>query len=79
MGRPVMKQFTVRAHFDPETKVWWGSNEELPLTTEAPTLDQLFARAVEIAPEIAVMNGLAEHGEQVTIQITADRVATVDG
>ncbi len=72
-----MKQFTIHAEFDPEAKVWWGSNAELPLTTEAATLDALLARAAAIAPEIAVANGLATIGEQVTIQITADQVATV--
>ena len=72
-----MKQFTVHAEFDPEARVWCGSNSELPLTTEAPTLDQLLARAAEIAPEIGVMNGLAESGEPVTIHLTADQVAMI--
>lgn len=71
-----MKQFTVHAHFDTDAKVWYGSSDELPLTTEADTLDKLFARALEIAPEIAVLNGLAKSGEQVSIQLTADQVAT---
>jgi len=70
-----MKQFTIKAEFDPAARVWCGSNDELPLTTEAPTLDALLARAAEIGPEIAVMNGLAESGEEVTFHLTADRVA----
>jgi Domain of unknown function (DUF1902) len=70
-----MKQFVVHAHFDDKAHVWWGSNDELPLATEADTLDHLLARALEIGPEIAVMNGLAEPGEEVSIQITADKVA----
>jgi hypothetical protein len=72
-----MKQFTVHAEFDPEARVWCGSNSELPLTTEAPTLVQLLARAAEVAPEIAVMNGLTESGEPVTIHLTADQVAMI--
>ena len=32
--------------------MWWGSNDELPLTTEASTLEGLLARGLEIAPEI---------------------------
>jgi hypothetical protein len=71
-----MRQFTIHAEFDPQANVWWGSNEELPLSTEAPTLDLLLARAVAIAPEIAVMNGLVKSGEEVKIHLTADRVAT---
>ncbi len=72
-----MKQFTIHAEFDPKAKVWCGSNAELPLTTEAAPLDELLARAAVIAPEIAIANGLTKNGEQVTIQITADQVATV--
>ena len=72
-----MKRFTIHAEFDPEAKMWCGSNAELPLTTEATTLDALLTRAAAIAPDIAVANGLAKSGEQVTIHLTADRVATV--
>lgn len=64
-----MKQFAVYAKFDTEAKVWCGSNAELPLTTEASTLDKLLTRAAKIAPEIAVMNGLAESGEPVIIHL----------
>jgi len=71
-----MKQFTLHAHFDTDARVWFGSIDELPMTTEADTLDALVARVVEIAPEIAVLNGLAESGEQFCIQLSADRVAT---
>lgn len=74
-----MKQFTIHAEFDPDAKVWCGSNAELPLTTEAPSLDELLKRAAAIAPEIAVANGLARDGEQVTIHLTADQVAPVAG
>jgi hypothetical protein len=69
-----MKEFTIKAEFDPQARVWCGSNEELPLTTEAPTLDQLLARAAEIGPEIAIMNGLVQTGEEVTLHLIADRV-----
>ena len=74
-----MKQFTIKAEFDPEARVWCGSNDEVPLTTEASTLDELLARATEIGPEIAVMNGLAKSGEEVTFHLTADRVAVYAG
>lgn len=74
-----MKQFIVHARFDPEAKVWWGSNDQLPLSTEAPTLDLLLTRATEIAPEIAVLNGLAKLGEEVKIEITAERISVYTG
>jgi len=69
-----MREFTIHAQYDEEARVWWGSNEQLPLTTEAPTLDQLFARVVAIAPEIAAENGLVRAGEEVKIHLVADRV-----
>jgi hypothetical protein len=64
-----MKRFTLRAEFDPEAKVWVGSNADLPLTTEAPTIEALKHRASEVASEIAVLNGLAEPDEPVEIKI----------
>jgi Domain of unknown function (DUF1902) len=69
-----MKKITIRAEFDPEAKVWLGSNEELPLSTEAPTFDLLMTRVMEIAPEIAVLNGFISDGEKLKIHFTTDRV-----
>jgi len=68
-----MREFIVRADYDPEAGVWWASNDDLPLTTEAPTLDQLMTRAMEIAPEIAELNGHAKRGERVRIRFTTER------
>jgi hypothetical protein len=65
-----MREFIVRADYDPEAGVWWASNDDLPLTTEAPTLDQLMARVMEIAPEIAELNG---HAKRVKIRVTTAR------
>jgi|SRR5438128_10746274 len=53
------KAFEITAQWDDEAGVWWCSNDELPLTTEAPTFEELVARVLEIAPEIAAENGLA--------------------
>ena len=69
-----MKEFTVHAEFDDEAGAWLGSNDELPLSTEASTFDALMARVLEIAPEIAAMNGLIGEGETLRIHFTADRV-----
>ena len=68
-----MREFTIQAQFDPESGMWWGSNDDLPLTTEAPTLDALLARILEIAPEIAALNGHIKPGERVKIHLTADQ------
>lgn len=74
-----MKEFTIHAEFDQAAGVWWGSNDQLPLTTEAPTFDEFMARVLEIAPEIAAENGLVTRGEQVRIHFTADRIAPSAG
>src|SRR5689334_16028295 len=40
--------FEVRAQWDAEAEVWWCANDELPAATEAPIVDQLVARVVDI-------------------------------
>jgi hypothetical protein len=72
---PPMKRFMLHAQFDAEANVWYGTNDELPIATEAPTKIELAKRATAIAPEIAVMNGLAESGEKVEIQVIEDAAA----
>ncbi len=62
------KVFEIRAEWDGEAGIWWCSNDELPLTTEAPTFEQLVARVLEIAPEIAAENGLAAPGDEINLR-----------
>ena len=71
------KIFDIRAEWDGEAGVWWCSNEELPLTTEAPTFEQLVSRVLESAPEIAAENGLAAPGDQIEVHVIAERVQSV--
>jgi hypothetical protein len=71
------KSFEIRAEWDGEAGVWWCSNEELPLTTEAPTFEQLVSRVLEIAPEIAAENGLAAPGDEIEVHVIAERVQSV--
>jgi hypothetical protein len=73
----IMRVYTVKAEWDGEAGVWWCSNDELPLTTEAPTFDALVARVLEIAPEIAAENGLAAPGEEIEVHVVAERVHSV--
>ncbi|MBV8739171.1 MAG: DUF1902 domain-containing protein [Alphaproteobacteria bacterium] len=40
-GDSTRKSFEIRAQWDGETGVWWCSNDELPLTTEAPTFERV--------------------------------------
>jgi hypothetical protein len=71
------KVYHLKAQWDAEAGVWWCSNDELPLTTEAPTFDQLVARVLEIAPEIAIENGLAAPGDEIELHVVAERVQSV--
>jgi hypothetical protein len=47
----LLKAFEITAQWDDEAGVWWCSNDELPLTTEATTFEELVARVLEIAAE----------------------------
>jgi Domain of unknown function (DUF1902) len=71
------KVFEFSAQWDPEAGVWWCSNDALPVTTEAPTFDELVTRVMEIAPEIAELNGIAPPGEEIEIHIIGQRVQSV--
>jgi hypothetical protein len=74
---PSRKVFDIRAEWDGAAGVWWCSNDELPLTTEAPSFEQLVARVLQIAPEIAAENGLAVPGEEIELRVFAERVQSV--
>jgi hypothetical protein len=71
------KTFEITAQWDNEAGVWWCTNDALPLTTEAPTFEQLVTRVLEIAPEIATENGLAAPGDEIELHIVAERVQSV--
>jgi hypothetical protein len=71
------KAYEITAEWDGEAGVWWCSNDELPLATEAPTFEQLFARVLAIAPEIAAENGLAGPDEEIEPHVIAERVQAV--
>jgi hypothetical protein len=74
---PSPKAFEIRAEWDGDAGVWWCSNDELPLTTEAPSFEELVAGVLQIAPEIAAENGLAEPGEEIELRVVAERVQSV--
>ena len=69
--------FEIRAEWDGEAEVWWCSNDKLPLTIEAPTFEQLVARVLEIAPEIAAENGPAAPGDKIEVHVIAERAQSV--
>jgi hypothetical protein len=74
---PEIKSFDIRADWDGEAGVWWCSNDDLPLTTEASTFEQLVSHVLEIAPEIAAENALAAPGDEIEAHVIAERVQSV--
>ena len=77
MVATLRKVFEIHAEWDGEARVWWCSNDELPLTTEAPTFEELVARVLDIAPEIAAENGLAAPGDEIELHVIGERVQSV--
>jgi hypothetical protein len=71
------RSFEIRGEWDGEAGVWWCSNDEPPLTTEAPTLERLVSRMLDIAPWIAMENGLAAPGDEIEVHVITERVQSV--
>ncbi|MDP9413794.1 MAG: DUF1902 domain-containing protein [Pseudomonadota bacterium] len=48
-----MALWTIRADYDPEAKVWWVSESDLPgLNADAETLEALAAKAGAMLPDL---------------------------
>jgi hypothetical protein len=57
------KIFQVQVHHDEQAAVWVAVCDDLPVTTEASSYEELITRFDAIAPEIALENGLVRVGE----------------
>ncbi|MFL5051490.1 MAG: DUF1902 domain-containing protein [Xanthobacteraceae bacterium] len=77
-SKPSAAPFVVRVVHDREAGLWIAINDDLPVATEAPTLDELIARVWEIAPEIAELNHI---GRALRLRFVVDTEAAsaVDG
>jgi predicted RNase H-like HicB family nuclease len=54
------KSYMVTAQWDAEAGVWVATSEDIVgLVTEAKSLDTLYARVLEIAPELLDENGIS--------------------
>lgn len=50
------------AEWDDEARVWVATSDDIPgLVTEAATLDDLFGRVLQVAPELLDDNGVPSH------------------
>lgn len=60
------KNYLVTAQWDAEAEVWVATSEDIVgLVTEAPTLDALYARVLDVAPELLADNEVAAEGRGV--------------
>ncbi|MCW5721503.1 MAG: DUF1902 domain-containing protein [Devosia sp.] len=54
------KNYLVTAQWDADAEVWVATSEDIVgLVTEAPTLDALYVRVLEVAPELLADNDVA--------------------
>lgn len=48
-----MAVWTIRAEYDPEARVWWAADSDLPgLAADAPSLEALAAKAGSMIPDL---------------------------
>jgi len=66
--------FIVQVIHDPQAGCWIATNDELPVATEAATLEELIERVWEIAPEIAELNQI---GGSLRLRFVVDTEALV--
>ena len=53
-----MSVWTIRAEYDPEAKVWWSAESDLPgLAADAATLEELAAKAGSMLPDLLSIHG----------------------
>lgn len=53
-----MALWTIRAEYDPEAAVWWTFDSDIPgLAADAPTLEQLAAKAGAMLPDLLDLHG----------------------
>jgi len=71
------REFTVKADWDPEAKVWYVAESDVPgLATEADTIDQLVQKLRVMVPEMLELNGLVPRD---TTSVPFSFYAHVDG
>ncbi|HSA81810.1 MAG TPA: DUF1902 domain-containing protein [Geminicoccaceae bacterium] len=68
-----MREYEVRAFWDPEASVWVAESEDVPgLVTEAETVEQLIAKLQVMVPEVLDANGVSKE-KDVSIKLVAER------
>ena len=57
MSNPHAIKPCINALWDDEAKVWVATSDDVPLATEAPTLDALSQKLQAMVPELLELNG----------------------
>lgn len=66
--------YTVRAHWDENSKSWWTDGEDIPgLCCQAASFDELVETILGLAPDLLWANGIKSPGQSVDITVTAER------
>ncbi|WP_310467550.1 DUF1902 domain-containing protein [Sphingomonas sp.] len=53
-----MALWTIRAEYDPESKVWWVADSDVPgLAADAETVEALAAKAGAMLPDLLELHG----------------------
>ncbi len=72
-----MKIYEVRAHWDPDARVWWAESDDVTgLVAEAETLEALIEDLKHLVPELLSLNN-AEQTGAAAVRIYADRQEAV--
>jgi hypothetical protein len=72
-----MKTFEIRAYWSTESNDWRASNDELPVTAEAPSIDALFVEVKSQAAEMAALNGIVAGGEEIGVRLIYSNVCVL--
>lgn len=68
-----MRQIIVRAEWDPEVSVWVATSDEIPLVTEAETVEGLVSKLPGIIADLTEAEGCLE----VPFELVAHHFSTV--
>jgi hypothetical protein len=71
-----MNEYTVSLGWDDEAQKWYAINDEIPITLEDASLDQLIRRVKLAVPEMLELNGMAASGIRLSFKMETMAVLT---
>jgi hypothetical protein len=64
-------EYTIAIKFDEEASVWYALNDDIPITLESDSIDELIERVKLAIPELLELNG--KNHENTVIHFTMER------